>query len=744
MGLLTRGAHPLPWHEAKKYAEYVKRHGIQQFINRYNDTKSLEKSQFLWGDEIEYIVVVMDPETQKLKLSLRAPEILEQAEQVERAIVEKGEVLVTSWKPEYGTHMVEGTPGAPYCGSMECWTVVEPNMRARRAEVRKYLRPNEHLMTLTSYFLMGVGLFTEPAYPAGGPVTQSLYVPDEIINPHPRFPTLTANIRERRGEKVNILVPIMLEEKEEEIDFAPDASVGAIASGRDVSTNGRCSPKKESSPPRSASPADGIVLRKSTSTTSFDATEPNFLSHYFPSSDDNNRAFQRRISREISTSPISQINDGLSFPRSVMTDLPTPTIMPGIPPSVHMDCMAFGMGMCCLQVTLQTRHIGEARFLYDQLAVLCPIFLALTAATPILRGYLVDTDARWHVISASVDDRTVCERSCDDAACFIPKSRYDSISTYICSRSAMKEEYNDIPLVYNKEYYQMLRDAGIDHLLARHIAHLFIRDPLVVYEDRLEQNDASSMDHFENIQSTNWQTMRFKPPPIGSDIGWRVEFRVMEVQLTDFENAAFSVFLVLLTRVMLALNLDFYIPISKVDINMARGHLRDAVLNQKFYFRRNVFSPTPPTHDSPDQEESVAADIVEMSIDEIMNGSVCGMFPGLVPIVRNYLRTVQVSAETSEMLERYMTLISKRASGELMTSASFMRAFVRGHEAYQQDSRLNEQIAWDLMEICRRIGEGEVNPSELLGNLHIPKMRSDICRGALVSRPCLITDGPIS
>lgn len=38
----------------------------------------------------------------------------------------------------------------------------------------------------------------------------------------------------------------------------------------------------------------------------------------------------------------------------------------------------------------------------------------------------------------------------------------------------------------------------------------------------------------------------------------------MEVQLTDFENAAFAVFVVLLSRAILAFNLNFYIPISKV------------------------------------------------------------------------------------------------------------------------------------------------------------------------------------
>lgn len=70
---------------------------------------------------------------------------------------------------------------------------------------------------------------------------------------------------------------------------------------------------------------------------------------------------------------------------------------------------------------------------------------------------------------------------------------------------------------------------------------------------------------FKNLQSTNWQTVRFKPPPAGSSIGWRVEFRPMEVQITDFENAAFAVFVVLLTRAVLSMNLNFYIPISKVS-----------------------------------------------------------------------------------------------------------------------------------------------------------------------------------
>ena len=61
--------------------------------------------------------------------------------------------------------------------------------------------------------------------------------------------------------------------------------------------------------------------------------------------------------------------------------------------------------------------------------------------------------------------------------------------------------------------------------------------------------------------------------------------------MTDFENAAFAVFVVLLTRVVLSLNLNLYIPISKVDENMQRAQHRDAPHTEKFYFRKEIFLP---------------------------------------------------------------------------------------------------------------------------------------------------------
>ena len=59
----------------------------------------------------------------------------------------------------------------------------------------------------------------------------------------------------------------------------------------------------------------------------------------------------------------------------------------------------------------------------------------------------------------------------------------------------------------------------------------------------------------------------------------------MEVQITDFENAALTIFVVLLSRAVLHFSLNFYMKISAVDENMARASARGAALQHKFLFR---------------------------------------------------------------------------------------------------------------------------------------------------------------
>lgn len=336
-------------------------------------------------------------------------------------------------------------------------------------------------------------------------------------------------------------------------------------------------------------------------------------------------------------------------------------------------------------------------------------------------------DCRWNVISASVDDRSEEERK------IIPKSRYGSISRFISQDERLKPEYNNLEVPINMDCYNRLMEEGkeffldqlnshgsiiyigFDELLARHFAWLFVRDPLVIYLELLEQDNSLSSDHFENIQSTNWQTMRFKPPPAGNDqIGWRVEFRPMEVQPTDFENAAFSVFIVLLTRIIIAYNLNFYMPLSLVDENMQRAQKRDAIRTQLFYF---------PTDLKADGSENSKDRVSEMSIHQIINGD-GERFPGLVPLIDSYLDSMNVDVKTKSRLSEYLKLLRERASGMLLTPASWMRTFVLNHKSYLKDSIVSPEITFDLIKEFDRIAHHSQSMSTVDFCCHYGKVKS--------------------
>lgn len=52
-------------------------------------------------------------------------------------------------------------------------------------------------------------------------------------------------------------------------------------------------------------------------------------------------------------------------------------------------------------------------------------------------------------------------------------------------------------------------------------------------------------------------------------IGWLPAMRLSpQIQLTDFENAAYVVTVVLLTRAILSFKLNFYIPVTKVGLHL--------------------------------------------------------------------------------------------------------------------------------------------------------------------------------
>ncbi|CAI5442367.1 unnamed protein product [Caenorhabditis angaria] len=628
MGLLTKGS-PLTWKETVPYVDYIKKHGIAQFINLYHRLRNRQGDQLRWGDEIEYTLVKFDHENKKVTVACRAEEMLNKLQAEEQVNAILGTTNCCLWRPEFGSYMIEGTPGTPYGGLLACFNIVEANMKNRRQVIKKLLKRNEAVMSI-SFPALGTLGFISPsikADPNDEDAANSLFFPlDAVFTGHPRFKNLSKNIKSRRGSKVAINVPIY----------------------KDKNTK---SPYVEDFSGYGARPEDVVDAK---------------------------------------------------------------------PDHIYMDHMGFGMGCCCLQVTFQAVNVDEARWLYDQLTPITPILLALSAATPIFRGKLSNVDSRWDIISASTDDRTPEERGLEplkDSKWLIDKSRYDSTDCYIypCSTT-----YNDIPLQYDEQLYQQLIEGQIDEHLAKHIAHMFIRDPLQVFRERIEQDDEKSTEHFETIQSSNWMNMRFKPPPPDApEIGWRVEFRPTEVQLTDFENAAYCCFVVLLTRMIISFRLSYLMPISMVTENMKRAQQKDAVLNQKFLFRKGLAA----CQSAPENLKASGdchsdgmstSDIEEMTINEIINGK-GDEFPGLISLIRQFLDSADVDVDTRCTIAQYLNFISKRATGEINTLAHWMRDFVGNHPDYKHDSEVNDTIIYDLMVKMNAISNGEEHCTKLLG-----------------------------
>lgn len=51
MGLLSTGT-SLTWEEIEQWAAFIKEHGIQQFINIFNEVKNRKNDLMKYGDEV--------------------------------------------------------------------------------------------------------------------------------------------------------------------------------------------------------------------------------------------------------------------------------------------------------------------------------------------------------------------------------------------------------------------------------------------------------------------------------------------------------------------------------------------------------------------------------------------------------------------------------------------------------------------------------------------------------------------
>jgi glutamate--cysteine ligase catalytic subunit len=91
----------------------------------------------------------------------------------------------------------------------------------------------------------------------------------------------------------------------------------------------------------------------------------------------------------------------------------------------------------------------------------------------------------------------------------------------------MKEVYNDSKFPVNDEAIKFAREEAkregieLDARILKHIGFLYKREPLIAFKDTFDKVDEIATTHFEHLQSTNWNSVRFKPPrSLCDDQGW--------------------------------------------------------------------------------------------------------------------------------------------------------------------------------------------------------------------------------
>ena len=229
MGLLSQLGETLSYEDSKKLFQEIKQKGLIQFLKLYHKfhLKKLANPPVLWGDEIEFHIINLNPKTKEAKIQCDISYIYKKFAEINEKETQEFEI-----QPEYGAWMLETVPNLPFKYCCDLVPVIK-NMAIRREVIQSLLNENDMIFTIPVFPLLGTPhsfLKTNEipsnedhktnetingfdSFDKKNPITHSIFIDDQIINSHPRFPALTKNIRERRGEKVMIKVPLFIDEK---------------------------------------------------------------------------------------------------------------------------------------------------------------------------------------------------------------------------------------------------------------------------------------------------------------------------------------------------------------------------------------------------------------------------------------------------------------------------------------------------------------------------------------------------
>ena len=327
----------------------------------------------------------------------------------------------------------------------------------------------------------------------------------------------------------------------------------------------------------------------------------------------------------------------------------------------NLDAMAFGMGCCSLQVTLQAKSRYHCCQLHDAFSLLGPILMSLSCSTPIIHGKLLDTDGRWNIISQSTDDRSQN----------VGKARFSNIPMFILPEG---KNYNDQIVSKDDYIFNCLLNNGVPDQLAHLFAHILNHDPLVMFDSHFHES-SNDLNCLNTYISTFWKSVRIKLPynELSNETGWRVEFRVLDLQMTDFENAAFAVSSLLICKAMVWRNYFPYCKISQLDSDISLAIKPNSCLWGKFNWGDK-----------------------KLSIKDIFdnNGS-----NSLLTICQQYLHYLNLSEIEFNLYMKYLNHVYRLSTGEVKTTATDIRDTINQKRAENNELDNFQIIKNSLLEI---------------------------------------------
>ncbi|BAM41516.1 uncharacterized protein TOT_030000778 [Theileria orientalis strain Shintoku] len=327
------------------------------------------------------------------------------------------------------------------------------------------------------------------------------------------------------------------------------------------------------------------------------------------------------------------------------------------------------------------------------------------------------------------------------------KGRCCTSSLFISNSKFCVDNYkylNDIKVDCDFDSFVHMTKMGVDPILARYVSHNFVYEPLTVpKEDFNAVNCQDSDAHYIIFHYTNWNSVRLNhpipPPPVdGGDsnkysppshraptthktnrnnnnedtklstadasrsnasrtagpsetigikpcrtLPWRVEFRPMDIQLTDEENSMFICVVAYLVKVLLLKRLNLYMPISLVDINTEISSKIESCHRDLFYFREDITSNK--------------LSIKKFSLHDILFGQV-GLFRIVVENLENEFVSGDVSREFRDQLVKYFKHFEQLTLGNTPTNATKLRRFIQTHPTYTGDGTITDQILYDIIQ----------------------------------------------